>query len=563
MKNLILIISLATLFTLLLASKHVVSSPIDQSGKDTILLWSSSELQELTATWIQEYSKINQNVRISSSPNWAEKEFQTEQTQAIIGFVSQEQLAQLDSKPAWSTAIARDVIVPIMNSNNPLKEEIYLKGLSAEDFATAYTSEGKMKWGSLLDNNQSKYANCYYIEDVSMLAGLSKFLQTDKNAIKATAVSDYEVLFKKIQNDKYAIGFCKLADIIKIEHQEIDKNLSFIPIDANGNDQIDYFENIYINSKAFTRGIWIGKYPRSLYSSIYAVANFQPKNQEELALLKWILTDGQQLLPSNGFSELISSERQPKIQNLFANQLNPMDVPYQTSLATTIIYFLLGGFVAFILLSLFLRRLKPKNQNKAQLNTSQNVVFGENSVHVPRGLFFDKSHTWAFMESDGFVRVGVDDFLQHITGPITKVKMKNNGEFIKKGEPFLTLIQYGKQLNILSPVSGTIIKYNTSLQSDSTIINSSPYSDGWIYLIESSNWLKEIKTFLMGDTYKAWLKNEFYRLKYFFSTTIKIKVTNDFQMVFQDGGEFIDHPLKNFGPEIWEEFQNSFYANKK
>ena len=55
------------------------------------------------------------------------------------------------------------------------------------------------------------------------------------------------------------------------------------------------------------------------------------------------------------------------------------------------------------------------------------------------------------------VRIGIDDFIQHITGPLTKVKMKNPGEKVKKGEPILSIIQNGKLLNINSPVSGTII----------------------------------------------------------------------------------------------------------
>ena len=62
------------------------------------------------------------------------------------------------------------------------------------------------------------------------------------------------------------------------------------------------------------------------------------------------------------------------------------------------------------------------------------------------------------MEQNGIVKVGIDDFLQHITGPITRIKMKNEGDKVKKGEQILSLIQNGKQLNIYAPVSGTIIR---------------------------------------------------------------------------------------------------------
>ena len=161
------------------------------------------------------------------------------------------------------------------------------------------------------------------------------------------------------------------------------------------------------------------------------------------------------------------------------------------------------------------------------------------------------------MEKDGFVRIGIDDFLQHVTGPITKVKMRNPGEKIQKGEPFLSLIQHGKQLNIFSPISGVIKENNTKLNTNSSVLNSSPYSEGWVYVIESGNWLKEINAFFMDVTYKTWLKKEFSRLKDFLSSITNGEINNS-QLVMQDGGELKDKLMELLGPELWEEFQIRF-----
>ena len=89
------------------------------------------------------------------------------------------------------------------------------------------------------------------------------------------------------------------------------------------------------------------------------------------------------------------------------------------------------------------------------------------------------------------VKVGIDDFLQHITGTLTRIKMKEPGEKIRKGEKILTIIRDGKQLNIYSPVSGIIREKNQRLLTDSSIINSSPYSEGWVYMLEPKNWVRE------------------------------------------------------------------------
>jgi hypothetical protein len=135
--------------------------------------------------------------------------------------------------------------------------------------------------------------------------------------------------------------------------------------------------------------------------------------------------------------------------------------------------------------------------------------------------------------------------------------MKQPGERIRKGKPILSIIQDGKQLDVCAPVSGTIREHNRILTSDTSILNSSPYSDGWVYRIEPANWLSEIPSFFMGQKYKEWLKGEFTRLKEFFTDPLRPE-TLEYAHVLQDGGELKDSILADYGPETWEEFQRNF-----
>ena len=144
-----------------------------------------------------------------------------------------------------------------------------------------------------------------------------------------------------------------------------------------------------------------------------------------------------------------------------------------------------------------------RNKKEVILDSASHFlpVFDENSVIIPKGLYFDKTHTWSFMKKDGTVKIGIDDFLQHITGFITRIEMKNVGDKIKKGERLLTIIQKGKQLNIYSPVSGTIKTQNETLITNSSLLNSAPYENGWVYTIEPTNWLLEIQFLTMAEKY--------------------------------------------------------------
>jgi glycine cleavage system H lipoate-binding protein len=361
-----------------------------------------------------------------------------------------------------------------------------------------------------------------------------------------------------IQKDPNALGFCKLIQIMDIKDQSLAENIKLVPIDKNGNGKIDYMENIYDNLQDFSRGVWIGKYPKALSGNIYSVSSEKPKSAAELAFLNWVLTDGQQYLNANGYNDLVLNERQTQLDKI--NE--PIIVAVATSNNTyTILRLVILGLLAFVLFGLVLDlTLRHLGNKKPAKNSTPDFlpVFDENSITVPKGLYFDKTHTWAFMKKDGTVNIGIDDFLLHITGPITRIEMKNSGEKIKKGDHLLTIVQKGKQLNIYSPVSGTIKAQNETLITNSSLLNRSPYEDGWIYTIEPTNWLLEIQFLNMAEKYKTWIHNEFSRLKDFFATIINSNSIEYAFVTLQDGGALKDNILADLGPEVWDDFQTKF-----
>jgi glycine cleavage system H lipoate-binding protein len=167
------------------------------------------------------------------------------------------------------------------------------------------------------------------------------------------------------------------------------------------------------------------------------------------------------------------------------------------------------------------------------------------------------------MEEDGNVKVGIDDFLQHITGNLTRIHMKDAGEKVRKGEKIMTLVHEGKQLNIYAPISGVIKEQNWNLLTDASLINSAPFSEGWVYLIEPKNWVREIQFLFMGEKYKEWLGDEFSRLKDFFAASVRSNKTVYAHIILQDGGELTDNVLADMEPEVWEDFQTKFIDTSK
>jgi len=558
MKKLIVLVSFVALMSVIKINGMILSPIYAQAEKDTVHLLVNPELSQLVNKWITEYSASNPGAIISQADIYDERSGYDLKQKNVLGIVTEDYLHSLDHASLWSMVVARDVIVPVISSENPFSEIINKRGISPGKFAGVYTEPGKLTWGKVLDTDDNTTVNCYCLGDESVKFCLSQFLQAENLTGNPTKASDNNELIEYIKNDKYSIGFCRLSGIIDYEQNSVREGLQIVPVDINGNGILEHNENIYSCLNDFNRGIWIGKYPGSLCRNIHIVSTGAPIAINETDFIKWVLSGGQAYLSEAGFSELIPGERQPKIQALNTEEVTLIDRSEQPVKAATFLFtastILLIGFLVYVILKLVNAGTKAPGTAPG----SESSVFNEDSVKAPGGLYYDKTHTWAFMEKEGKVKVGIDDFLQHITGKLTKVKMKVPGSKVKKGEPILSLVQNGKQLDIYSPVSGHITEANRKLVDNSSAINSSPYDEGWVYAIKPDNWLKEVIKYLMGESYREWLTTEFSRLKDFIARTVKPDDLSYSKVIMQDGGEIMDNLLENFGPDVWEEFQRRF-----
>ena len=527
-------------------------------------VFTSPDLYNLTMKWVNEYGILKPELKINVTKTENESISGFLNTNGGLGFVDNESFNLLNNQATWNMVVGRDVIVPVMNVANPLIDEISRKGLTLQALAQILGNPEKQSWGTFTGGTQNIPVNCYVQNDPSLISEVESFLNTGKQDINAIKTTDTQEMISAIQKDPNALGFCKLIQIIDVNNQTLAANIKLVPIDKNGNGKIDYMENIYENLQAFTRGVWIGKYPKALSGNIYSVSTTKPRNEAELAFLNWVLTDGQQFLNANGYSDLVSIERKSQLDKINAPAFienEPVNSTY--AMLKIILIVLFGIGLAGFILDMVVRRIRNKKEVVMDSTSHFLPVFDDNSVIIPKGLYFDKTHTWSFMKKDGTVKIGIDDFLQHITGFITRIEMKNVGDKIKKGERLLTIIQKGKQLNIYSPVTGTIKTQNETLLTNSSLVNTAPYENGWVYTIEPTNWLLEIQFLTMAEKYKTWLKDEFSRLKDFFATITNANSTEFALITLQDGGSLKDSILQDLGPEVWEDFQTKFIDNAK
>jgi glycine cleavage system H lipoate-binding protein/ABC-type phosphate transport system substrate-binding protein len=542
-----------------------ISSEKDKSASssDSIKILSSPDLYNLSVKWAEEYGRVNPEAKIEIINASDNKITDHKINKASFGIVSDNYVSELGNESIWRIVIGRDIIIPVINSKNPYMGEISKQGISPEVLSHFITNSDSRTWGALLKSNKNTPANYFWIDNELVIKGLSKFLRVDNLKENGFKVENGKEMISAIQKDPGAIGFCKMVDILDFNSQSILENITMLPIDRNANGIIDYNEKIYDDFNALSRGVWIGKYPKELFGNIYSVSSKQPENETEVAFLKWILNDGQQFLYASGYSDLLVSERLTTADKFSTAKIYAGSNAAQNSPFRAILFIIIILVVAFIIADALVRYFSRQKIAETIHGNALQPVLNENTLVVPNGLYFDKTHTWAFMEQDGIVKVGIDDFLQHITGNVTRIKMKKQGEKVKKGEQILTIIQNGKQLNLYAPISGTIREQNNILETNSSILNSSPYNDGWVYKIEPTNWLRENQLLFMAEKQKQFIKNEFLRLKDFLAVALNSDKDISAQFIMQDGGELREGILSNLGPKVWEDFQTKFIDPSK
>jgi glycine cleavage system H lipoate-binding protein/ABC-type phosphate transport system substrate-binding protein len=530
----------------------------DSPAASSLYIMSSPELKTLATNWADEFCRTNQNLKITIQ-NLSENQCIESNT---ISVISEGDSELNNSSKIWKMEIGHNAVVPIINAKNPLLNEIYRQGVSTEKLAQLLSNPEKQDWKSLISGSQNFPIHYYIVDNPAIKTSVHNFAKTNFTISNTALVATAEELLSTIQKNIYAIGFCKLTDVRDANTKDFLANIKVLPFDKNKNGRLDSFENIYSNMDAFTRGVWIGKHPIALCGSIYAISESKPTDKNALDFLNWINTDGQKYLNTNGYCHLASTEIKANVEVLDGSEV--LIDQTENPLMSSAWFIGLLAFIATVLIVLgVVRYAKIKKLNVIDEEIEITSAFDENSIFAPKGLYFDKSHTWAFMEKDGNAKIGLDDFLQHVTGSITRIKMKEPGEKIRKGEKILTIMQNGKQLNISSPISGIIKEQNQILANNSTLLNSAPYSEGWIYLIEPKNWLREIQFLFMSEKYKEWLQDEFVRLKDFLANSIRSNKTVYSHIILQDGGELSDNVLADLGPEVWEDFQTNFIDTSK
>ena len=99
-----------------------------------------------------------------------------------------------------------------------------------------------------------------------------------------------------------------------------------------------------------------------------------------------------------------------------------------------------------------------------------------------KNLMYAKTHEWVSKEGD-LITVGISDHAQELLGDIVFIELPEIGRVVENNEPIAVIESVKAASDIYAPLAGTVEAVNETLESKPTIVNSSPYEDGWLFKI--------------------------------------------------------------------------------
>jgi len=126
-------------------------------------------------------------------------------------------------------------------------------------------------------------------------------------------------------------------------------------------------------------------------------------------------------------------------------------------------------------------------------------------IDVPDNLYFSKEHQWLSVDGEK-CRVGLTDYAQKQLHELVFIDLPEVGREVTAGQIMGSVESVKAVSDVFSPVSGEILEVNKDVQESPSIINKSPYQDGWVVVVKASKLKEELESLLSPEAYCRHIK---------------------------------------------------------
>lgn len=124
-------------------------------------------------------------------------------------------------------------------------------------------------------------------------------------------------------------------------------------------------------------------------------------------------------------------------------------------------------------------------------------------LDYPESLRYTLDHEWveSVGDQDGTVRVGITAYAQQSLGDVVYVSLPAVGDTVTAGQPCGEVESTKSVSDLFAPLSGEVTAVNDALDTAPELVNTAPYTDGWMYQIAVAD-LGDLEGLLDVATYR-------------------------------------------------------------
>jgi glycine cleavage system H lipoate-binding protein len=169
---------------------------------------------------------------------------------------------------------------------------------------------------------------------------------------------------------------------------------------------------------------------------------------------------------------------------------------------------------------------------------------------VPQGYYFHHGHTWVKMEENTLVRIGIDDFILRLMGPVDRVEAPLLGKAVKQGRADITIIRGNRRAKLLSPISGVVTAVNPKLREKGNLASQEPYTEGWVMAVQADRLRRDIQGLMLNRETGEFMEGQVEELYHMIEDVAG--------PLAADGGH-LGHDIFGSMPELgWKRLQKTF-----
>lgn len=122
----------------------------------------------------------------------------------------------------------------------------------------------------------------------------------------------------------------------------------------------------------------------------------------------------------------------------------------------------------------------------------------------PADLKYTRTDEWVRVEGDE-ATIGITDYAQDQLGDIVYIELPWDPQTLAHEEKFGDIESVKATSELISPLSGEVVKSNEALKDNPELINDSPYEQGWMLVVKIAD-PSELDSLMSAADYEAYIQ---------------------------------------------------------